>query len=82
MRAGRTDFGITTISRWMSRRRAIWATDLSWARAMPGEHGVVEEALSAFGERAPGLVLDAVLTHQLLVAHHAAGAGSDARRQG
>jgi len=42
-RSLRTDFGMTTTPRWIVHRRAIWATDLSCASAMPTSVGLVKK---------------------------------------
>jgi len=42
-RSLRTDLGMTTTPRWIVHRRAIWATDLSCASAMPTSVGLVKK---------------------------------------
>ena len=58
---------MTTTSRWVSQRRTTCATDLPCAAPICGQRGVGEQVVAAFGERPPGLDLDAALAHQLLV---------------
>ena len=58
---------MTTTSRWISQRSTTWATDLPCAAPISGQRRVGEQVVAAFGERAPGLDLHAVLAHQLLV---------------
>jgi hypothetical protein len=40
IRWARTDFGITTTSRWMSQRSTTWATDLPWASPISVSTGI------------------------------------------
>ena len=66
IRSLRTDFGMATTPRWVSQRRITCATLFPYFPAMERSTLVPEDVVPAFGERPPGLDLDAVLPQELL----------------
>ena len=67
MRSARTDLGMTTTPRWIEPAQDDLGDGLAVGGADLAQGRVGEEVVAAFGERPPGLDLDAALAHELLV---------------